>query len=292
LKLSSRLVHITPTHIHHKSKRPIIAAYLENFLPCFGKFANGLRSTVLYSASAWLNFLVPPRCGNCNRLSARQSAICPKCWVQMRFIERPYCEITGTPFSVDFGEGSISTEAMANPPPYSRLRSAVIYDDIARRLISRFKFSDRNDLAPFIANVMGRAGHELMQDADIIVPLPLHWRRLHSRRFNQSAVLAKLLFARLAAEGRKIPFEPSALIRVRNTRQQIGLSQENRRRNVSGAFMVPPPMRPRLLGKRVLLVDDVYTSGASVKSATKALLRGGADVVDVLTFAKVHSAAI
>jgi ComF family protein len=247
---------------------------------------------ISYSANACINFLVPPRCVNCNRLSAVQDAICANCWVQLRFIERPYCEIMGTPFSVDLGEGTLSTEAMANPPPFSRLRSAVLYNDIARNLISRFKFSDRNDLAPFIANVMARAGSELIGDADIIIPLPLHRRRLHSRRFNQSAELARIISAKSETGNRHVPCDPMALSRVRNTRQQIGLTRQSRQQNVSGAFLVPTHMRPRLAGKRILLVDDIYTSGASVKSATKALLRGGAKAVDILTFAKVHSGII
>ncbi len=193
---------------------------------------------------------------------------------------------------MDLGEGSISTEAISNPPPFDRLRSAVLYDDIARRLISRFKFSDRSDLAPFIANIMHRTGGELFSDADIIVPLPLHWRRLLSRRFNQSAVLAKLICKKLKIGGRDIPLEPMLLSRTRNTQQQIGLSQEGRHRNVSGAFTVPVAMRPQLVGKRVLIIDDVYTSGASVKSATKALLRNGAMAVDILTFARVQTGTI
>jgi len=234
-----------------------------------------------------INFLVPPRCVNCNTPTARQTGICPACWKQVRFLERPFCQIMGTPFSVDMGEETISTEAIANPPPFARLRSAVLYDDICAKLISRFKFSDRSDIAPFIANVMARAGRELITDADIIVPLPLHWRRFHERRFNQSAILAGLI-----SKSCSVPFEPSLMVRVKNTTQQIGLTHEARRKNVASAFKVPPNMQPLLAGKRILLIDDVYTSGASAKSATKTLLRAGASSVDVLTFAKVHSGII
>ena len=198
----------------------------------------------------------------------------------------------GTPFSIDLGEATVSTEAIANPPPFARLRSAILYDDIARNLTSRFKFSDRSDLAPFIANVMTRAGRELIADANIIIPLPLHRWRLHSRRFNQAAELAKLISANSKPNGTPVTCMPLALVRTRNTPQQIGLSQKARHRNVAGAFSVPISMRPQLMGKRVLLVDDVYTSGASVKSATKALLRGGVGAVDVLTFARVNSGTI
>lgn len=251
-------------------------------LALFGK-------SIIFPAMKIVNFLVPPRCVNCNQLSTIQTGICADCWKRIRFIERPYCEIMGTPFSVDLGANAVSTEAIANPPPFARLRSAVLYDDIARHLVSRFKFSDRNDLAPFIAGTMIRAGRELIDDADMIIPLPLHRRRLFSRRFNQSAELARIISTRSRNGKADIPCNPMALSRIRNTRQQIGLTQDGRHRNVSGAFMVPPKMRPEISGKRILLVDDVYTSGASAKSATKALLRAGAQIVDVLTFARVHT---
>ena len=220
-------------------------------------------------------------------LIATQNGVCPSCWNKIRFIELPICPVLGTPFAVDMGEGILSTQAIAYPPPFERLRSAVFYDDIARRLISRFKFSDRTDLAPFIANVMNRAGEQLIDEAELIIPLPLHWRRLHSRRFNQSAWLAKLI-----AERNNKPFEPMALSRIKNTPQQIGLSLKARQKNVAGAFMVTAAMRPLIKSKRLLLIDDVYTSGASAKAATKALLRAGAQCVDVLTFARVHSQGI
>ncbi len=242
------------------------------------------RSHVTQFLNFAIDFLVPLRCVNCNVLVAKQAAICPDCWKQVRFIDRPFCEIMGTPFSFDLGEGTLSTEAIANPPPFERLRAAVFYDEIARGLISRYKFSDRSDMAPFIANVMRRAGSELIRDADLIVPLPLHWRRLHVRRFNQSAELAKII-----CQSEKKPYAPMVLVRKKHTKQQIGLSREARRANVAGAFIVPAQKRVELKGKRVLLIDDVYTSGASVKVATKALLRADARAVDVLTFAKVHS---
>ncbi len=255
----------------------------------FQKIVKTAYRGISYPIPKIVDFLVPPRCVNCNQLSATQSGICADCWKLVRFIEKPFCRIMGTPFSVNLGEDAISTQAIAHPPPFARLRSAVLYDDIARRLISRFKFSDRNDLAPFIANTMIRAGKELIEDADIIVPLPLHRRRLLARRFNQSAELARIISKPRINGKSETPYKPLVLKRIRNTRQQIGLTQEGRRRNVSGAFTVDPQMRLEIQGKRVLLIDDVYTSGASVKSATKALLRAGAQFVDVLTFARVHS---
>ena len=260
------------------------------YAPDLIKSAARICAGITRSANLCVNLLVPPRCVNCGQLSAHQSAVCAICWNEMRFIERPFCEILGSPFSIELGKGTISIQAIADPPPFGRLRAALLYDDIAARLISRLKFSDRNDLAPFIANAMARAGRELLVDADIIIPLPLHWRRMHQRRFNQCAELARIIAKKTKSGKKPLPVKPMVLKRIRNTRQQIGLTQEARRRNVSGAFTVPPHMRPQLVGKNVLLVDDVYTTGASVKSATKALIRGGANNVDILAFAKVQTA--
>ncbi len=246
-----------------------------------------IRQQLIEAGNICLNFLLPPRCVNCSALTAFQTGICAGCWKKVHFIEPPFCQIMGTPFSYDLGEAIISTDAIANPPPFRRLRSAVVYDDISRKLISRYKFSDRTDFAPFIASTMVRAGQELFRDADIIIPLPLHWRRLYERRFNQSAQLAYLISKECG-----ILCDPMALIRIKNTTQQIGLSLNGRRTNVAGAFKVPPQMRGNIKSKNVLLIDDVYTSGASVKAATKTLLRAGAGAVDILTFAKVHSGTI
>jgi ComF family protein len=133
-----------------------------------------------------------------------------------------------------------------------------------------------------MAGWMARAGAKLVAEADIVVPVPLHRRRLWWRRFNQSAALAKAL-ARLG----KKPFAPAILTRIRATAQQVGLSAEERDRNVRGAFRVSPPEKIAVAGRRVLLVDDVYTTGATAKAATRALLRAGAAAVDVLVFARV-----
>ena len=266
------------------SGRSTIIFNSSHFFGISNQLIAGFRGTVSRITKGCVDLLVPARCVNCSALIAPNTGVCANCWQQMRFIERPFCSLMGTPFTVDLGDEIISTEAIAHPPPFRRLRCAVIYDDISRSLISRYKFSDRTDLAPFIANVMARAGGELINDADMIVALPLHWRRLHARRFNQSAHLAKLISDQCA-----VPFEPLILQRIKNTKQQIGLTFEGRRQNVAGAFKVSAESRPFLKGKNVLLVDDVYTSGATVKAATKSLLRAGAGAVDVLAFAKVHS---
>jgi ComF family protein len=226
--------------------------------------------------------LFPPLCAGCRRIVVEPGTLCGECWPKIRFIERPWCEVMGTPFSHDMGEGFLSAEAMANPPAFERARAAVSYDGVARRMVQVLKYSDRTDLAPWMAGWMARAGAELLADAEVVVPVPLHRRRFLWRRFNQSAELARTL-ARRAGK----PFEPMALMRVKVTRQQVGLTAAERDENVRGAFRIAPEHRAAVAGRRIVLVDDVYTTGATVKAATRALVRAGASAVDVLVFARV-----
>lgn len=228
--------------------------------------------------------LVPATCLTCELHVVAQGGCCPACWSKMRFVSRPFCPVMGTPFSIDMGDAFLSAEAIANPPPFERMRTVMLYDDLARRLIASLKYADRTDLIPWISKWMAVAGKELIEDADVIIPVPLHKSRLHSRRFNQACE-----FSRLIAKDSDKDFKPEYLIRKRATKQQVGLTESQRKRNVSGAFTVPQEMKPNLKAKRVLLIDDVYTTGATVKAATKALKRAGADQVCVLVFAKVET---
>lgn len=235
-------------------------------------------------ALAWqlADIALPPHCLACQVPVARLGALCPNCWRDLRLIEKPYCAQLGIPFAYDLGPGALSAEAIADPPPFERCRAVAAFDQVARRLVHGLKYRDRLELANWMGVWMARAGTELMADADVVVPVPLHRRRLWWRRFNQSAALAKAV----AGAGAK-RFVPGALLRVRPTAQQVGLSANERERNVSGAFRVAAAGRADVAGRRVLLVDDVYTTGATAKAATRALRRGGAAAVDVLVFARV-----
>jgi ComF family protein len=173
-------------------------------------------------------------------------------------------------------------EAIANPPAYTRARAAVRYDDVARTLVHALKYQDRTDLAPAMGRWMARAGQELLGEADVMVPVPLHWRRGWSRRYNQSGALARVISRQT---GVKLASE--ALRRVRATEQQIGLSRSQRASNVQGAFKVAPERAAEIEGRRVVLVDDVLTSGATTDACARALLRAKAAQVDVLVFARV-----
>ncbi|WP_378948354.1 ComF family protein [Mesorhizobium sp. ANAO-SY3R2] len=235
------------------------------------------------AAAAWpARMLFPPVCPGCRRLVTQPGALCGACWPRLRFLEKPWCEVMGTPFAHDFGAGFLSAEAIANPPPFARARAAVAYSGVARQMVQGLKFRDRTDLAPWMARWMLRAGAELVADAEVVVPVPLHWRRFFWRQFNQSAELARTIAA-LA----ELPFAPTAVRRVKRTRQQVGLGQREREDNVRAAFAVPPEAEIEIRGRRVLVVDDVYTTGATVAAVTRALKKSGASAVDVLTFARV-----
>jgi len=234
------------------------------------------------AGDAIVDLALPPQCLACDRHVARLGGLCPVCWGGFRLIERPYCEQLGIPFAYDLGAGALSAEAIADPPAFARCRAVAHFDAVARKLVHGLKYRDHLELARWMGGWMARAGADVIAEADIVAPVPLHRYRLWMRRFNQSAALAQAV-ARQAGKR----FEPALIKRVRATAQQVGLTASERDTNVRGAFRVMPEERPAIAGRRVLLVDDVYTTGATVKAATRALLRGGAGAVDVLCFARV-----
>lgn len=225
---------------------------------------------------------LPPLCAACRDPVGEGTGLCAPCWAKLSPIERPFCEKLGIPFTYDPGPGIYSMQAIADPPAYARARAAVRYDEISRTMVHALKYGDRLDLAPVMARWMDRAGADLLNDANIVVPVPLHWRRMWARRFNQSATLARLL-----AEPRRLPVSYTALKRVKATPQQVGLTRSERAANVQGAFRVDTAGKAEIARRTILLVDDVLTSGATVDACARALLRAGARQVDVLVFARV-----
>ena len=240
--------------------------------------AAGAVRGVLRSA---LDLALPQLCPAC-RETVEGRGLCASCWSKLSFITRPYCERLGIPFVYDPGPGILSMEAIADPPSYNRARAAVRFDEISRALVHALKYGDRLDLAPMMGRWVAQAGHELLADADALVPVPLHWRRQWARRFNQSAMLAATISA---ASG--VPIAAGALKRVKATVQQVGLSRAERGDNIQGAFRVPETGKAAVAGRRLVLIDDVLTSGATVEGCARALLRAGAANVDVLIFARV-----
>ncbi|OLP53729.1 amidophosphoribosyltransferase [Rhizobium rhizosphaerae] len=232
-------------------------------------------------AQAAIDLLFPPACLGCGRQMGVHGGACAACWGRLRLIERPFCPIYGTPFALDLGPGILSPEAIAYPPVFDRLRSVAHHDGLARQLVHGLKYRDRTDLAPVMAEWMLRASDGEVARAEAIVAVPLHALRLASRRFNQSAELARAV-ARLSGK----PFLADALRRSRRTRRQVGLGQRQRVENVRGAFTVTQEGRAEIFGRRLVLIDDVYTTGATVSAVTRALKKAGATEVTVLTFAR------
>ncbi|WP_338694659.1 ComF family protein [Bradyrhizobium sp. 26S5] len=235
----------------------------------------------LRTARLALDIALPTLCVSC-REPVHGEGVCAACWAKLSFIAQPFCPRLGIPFVYDPGPELLSMEAIANPPSYQRARAAVRYDDVARTLVHALKYQDRTDLAPTMGRWMARAGKELLEEADMLVPVPLHWRRGWSRRYNQSGALAKVI-----ARQSGVKMVSEALRRIRATEQQIGLSRKDRASNVQGAFGVAAERKADIQGRRVILVDDVLTSGATVDACARALLRAKASQVDVLVFARV-----
>lgn len=242
-------------------------------------FTKGVRS--IWSGA--LSLVYPPSCPGCSAATANSHALCSECWSGMRLIEHPYCQRLGTPFAVDHGGGPLlSPRAIADPPVFGRARAAALYEGTARDLVHRLKYDDRLDLSATMARMMASAGTDLLSEADCLVPVPLHYFRLWRRRFNQAALLARGIGV-IAG----IPHDPHLLCRVRATRSQVGLSRPARATNLQGAFRVPEAAKPRLQGRRILVIDDVMTTGATANAVSRVLLRNGALSVDLLTFALV-----
>ncbi len=232
-----------------------------------------------------LDMALPQLCPAC-REPVVGEALCAPCWSKLSFIAPPFCAQLGIPFPFDPGPGVLSIEAMSDPPAYGRARAAVRFDETARVLVHALKYGDRLDLAPMMGRWMANAGRELTREADGLVPVPLHWRRQWARRFNQSAVLADVI-----AKASGLAVAHRALKRVKATPQQVGLVRSERAVNVQGAFRVPQGRRREVEGRRLILVDDVLTSGATLEACTRALKRAGAVAVDVLVFARVVAPA-
>lgn len=243
--------------------------------------------------------LLPERCCGCGRELVRSSAsggvgavsrarLCGTCWSALDFIDAPLCPVSGDPFPFsdalpETGEGEIlSAEVLARRPAFTSARAAVRYGPVARRLVGHLKYGDRTDLAPLFASWLMRCGAEMLAQADFIVPVPLHGWRLFHRRYNQAGEISRHV-ARMSG----VVFLPDSLRRVKRTRSQIGLSAGARRRNVAGAFQLKAGDGAQLLGKVVVLIDDVRTTGATVEACARVLGAHGVHAVHVLSVARV-----
>ena len=251
----------------------------------------GVSGAVAGWGRAVLDAVLPPLCLGCNEIVGAPGALCTSCWQGFSFISAPHCACCGTPFAEDLGAEALCAGCLARPPRYHRARAALVYDNESRRIVLPFKHGDRTDIARACGGWMARAGADLLPSADLVAPVPLHWRRLFMRRYNQALLLARIV-VRTAPPGRTLHLAPDLLRRRRWTGSQAGLKAKERRRNVREAFDVHPKWQPHVAGKTVLLVDDVLTTGATVEACARALQRAGAQRVDVLTLARVIRPAV
>jgi ComF family protein len=246
----------------------------------------GLVKTMSHAAgrlgAGLLDLAWPPTCLACGAPTARHAALCASCFVAQRPITRPLCPRLGIPFESDPGPGAISTAAMVEPPPFRRARAALVYNDIARKIVARMKYGDHPELARYCARLMHAAGAEFWPERPVLVPVPMHRTRLWRRHFNQSLEIARELSLLTGC-----PVEIGLVRRDRPTRAQVGLTGRGRRRNLQGAFIADKAMAQRLGNRPMLLIDDVVTTGATARAVTLALNRAGLHNIDVLSFARV-----
>ncbi|MEM7173495.1 MAG: ComF family protein [Pseudomonadota bacterium] len=241
-----------------------------------------LRNSASIAGKVALDLVLPPLCLSCHEPVTQNGVLCAACWESVAFLAPPWCEICGFPFDYDQGDQAICGDCAASPPPFDQCRSVMRYGDVSKSMIMAFKHADRIDVTKAFGGWLGRIGGAMTEQADLIVPVPLHWRRLLSRRYNQAALLAQVLSRQFS-----VSYGPDYLIRKKATVSQGRLSAAARHRNVQGAFFIPDKHRSKIAGRKVLLVDDVMTTGATVHACTNTLLRAGAARVQVLVLARV-----
>lgn len=244
-------------------------------------FLSGLRLKTNSVVTALLGGLFPPRCVSCGCDVEALHSFCTDCFAKLSLIDAPYCARCGDPFAYDLGKDAVCSYCLQTPPPFAKARAAIRYDDASRKLITRLKYADKQELVPPLSAQLWRIGAKLCTNADLIIPVPLHPKRLRERKFNQSALLAHELARRsglgVLADG---------LLRTENTPPQASLSREQRLKNVKHAFRVNHKHAAKLRGANVLLVDDVMTTGATINACSKALLGASVKDVYVITAAK------
>lgn len=234
----------------------------------------------LYKAT--INFAFPQTCPNCDTQIDECQLFCEKCFHQISFIKPPFCYRCGLPLNSDGyhpNDKILCPNCLKKRPTYDLARAVFIYDSFSKTSILKLKYADKMEYAyPFI-ELMRQAGKELFEKTDIIMPVPMHWKRQLKRKYNQADLLGRTLSKKI-----KIPYMAKVLIRSRHTETQENKSFEERNHNVKDAFQVRNPLA--IKNKRILLIDDVFTTGATVNNCAKALKKSGAKAVYVLTIAK------
>lgn len=240
-----------------------------------------MRNPIRRAADLAIRFALPSRCPGCGVIVGADHSFCLDCWRALDFLGGPACSVCAEPLELAPHDDARCGACLADPPPFARARAAVAYGPIARALALKLKYARRPGIAVTMARLMRRAGGGML-DGALVVPVPLHRRRLWSRGYNQAALIARAL-TRLGEGALALDL----VERRRATPILRGLGRGARERAVRGAFVVPPRRRPLLKGRRVVLIDDVFTTGATVTSCARVLRRAGAAEVSVLCWARV-----
>lgn len=238
------------------------------------------RAATRAIAAYGLDLLLPPRCPACREIVEDNGRFCLGCWTGLTFITDPVCAGCGAPFDIDRGPGARCGACLDTPPRFTAARAALAYAGSARTVLLDFKHGDRQHLVEIMAPQMVRAGRGWFGPDTVLVPVPLHRRRLWQRGFNQSALLARAVSRRTGSS-----VAVDAMVRLKPTRSSQGMGRRARADNVRGAFSVARP--ERIKDKEIILIDDVFTTGATAEACARMLLRSGARDVRVLTWTRV-----
>lgn len=244
----------------------------------------GVSKNLQYFTGLAVDSILPPRCIVSGEFVDRQGMISPTAWKELSFISPPFCACCGMPLIYTVENASLCASCSGQAPSYDKARAALVYNEGSKNMILRFKHADHIHAVHTFVSWLLHAGREFLPDADYIVPVPLHRVRLLRRRYNQAAIMAQALSK---AEGVNAAYFPEALLRYKKTASQGYMNFRQRQKNVRNAFMVPPRHMSAIQGKSIVLVDDVYTTGATVKECSKALKKAGAGKVYVLALARV-----
>jgi ComF family protein len=228
-----------------------------------------------------LDFALPPRCPGCGSVTQADHSFCLGCWQSLHFLGDPCCACCGHPFAHESGEGALCGSCLAYPPRFDRVRAAVAYGEVARKVALKLKYAGRPGVAETLARFMARHVDAGESEA-VLMPVPLHRWRIWKRGYNQSALIARALARRTGLRS-----EMDLLKRVKATPPLRGLGRKERAETVRGAFVVPPERKAEAKGRTFILVDDVFTTGATAGACAKALKRAGAARVEVICWARV-----
>ncbi|WP_223861446.1 ComF family protein [Geminicoccus harenae] len=240
-----------------------------------------LRGSLLGMGQVLIDAVLPPRCPSCGDMVERQGSLCPPCWHKLRFIAEPACQRCATPVLGAPDGAIVCPSCIVSPPVHDRARAALCYDSATAPMILAMKHRGRLQAVRAFGAWMARAGHDLFGESDGLVPVPLHRWRMLWRGYNQSSLLARAVARQVG-----LPVMDEALARRRATRSQQSLSGADRARNMAGGVF-DVPARSLVEGRRLILVDDVLTTGSTLAACTSALLEAGAAQVDVLVLARV-----